>query len=255
MRFLHAPVFASIVTVLVGCHSAPAPKEDTDSLVLRTYDIPKGSARAVVATLDATFWMGEQQRRLGRVSITPDGRLLVLASQNVQTGVQTLVDEVTKHPPTYDQSIELHYFVILGKPAASPQAPPPGVAEIQPALDEIVRSQGPQTFTVAQRVRLSSINGDDGKAETEQIKVWQKAAQTNDGVDALVGIQLAKTEKADKTDKADKSPFGDRIETRVQLGGDRIAVLGATGQHSDAPDGSTLYYVVRVAPRADGKRP
>ncbi len=250
MRFLHAPIFAAIVTVLAGCHSAPAPNADTDSLVLRTYDIPRGSARSVVATLDATFWMGEQQRRLGRVSITPDGRLLVLASQNVQTGVQTLVDEVTKHPPTYDQSIELHYFVVLGKPAASPQPSPPGVSEIQPALDEIVRSQGPQTFTVAQRVRLSSVNGDDGKAETEQIKVWQKAAQTNDGVDALVGIQLAKTDKSDKS-----SPFGDRIETRVQLGGDRIAVLGATGQHSDTPDGSTLYYVVRVAPRADGKRP
>ena len=244
MRFLHAPALAAIIAVFTGCHSAP--KEDSDSLVLRTYDVPKGSARTVVATLDATFWMGEQQRRLGRVSITPDGRLLVLASQNVQVGVQTLVDEITKHPPTYEQSIELHYFVLLGKPAASPQPPPAGVSEIQPALDEIARSQGPQTFTLAQRVRLSSLNGDDGKVETEQVKIWQKAALTNDGVDALVGIQLA---------KSDKSAFGDRIETRVQLGADRIAVLGATSQHADASDGSALYYVVRVAPRADGKHP
>ena len=238
------PALVAILAVFTGCHSAP--KEDTDILVLRTYEVTKGSARSVVATLDATFWMGEQQRRLGRVSITPDGRLLVLASQNVQVGVQTLVDEITKHPPTYEQSIELHYFVLLGKPAASPQPPPAGVSEIQPALDEIVRSQGPQTFTLAQRVRLSSLNGDDGKVETEQVKIWQKAALTNDGVDALVGIQLA---------KSDKSAFGDRIETRVQLGADRIAVLGATSQHADASDGSALYYVVRVAPRADGKHP
>ena len=244
MRFLHAPALAALIAVSTGCHSAP--KDDTDSLVLRTYEVPKGSARSVVATLDATFWMGEQQRRLGRVSITPDGRLLVLASQNVQVGVQTLVDEITKHPPTYEQRIELHYFVLLGKPAASPQPPPAGVSEIQPALDEIVRSQGPQTFTVTQRVRLSSLNGDDGKVETEQVKIWQKAALTNDGVDALVGVQLAKSEK---------STFGDRIETRVQLGADHIAVLGATSQHADATDGSTLYYVVRVAPRADGKHP
>jgi hypothetical protein len=244
MRFLHAPALAALIAILNGCHSAPA--EDKDSLVLRTYDVPKGSARSVVSTLDATFWMGEQQRRLGRVSMTPDGRLAVLASQNVQTGVQALVDEITKHPPTYEQSIELHYFVILGKPAASPQPPPAGASEIQPALDEIVRSQGPQTFTLTERVRLSSVNGDDGKVETEHVKIWQKAAQTNDGVDALVGIQLAKSEK---------SAFGDRIETRVNLGADRIAVLGATNQHSDASDGSTLYYVVRVAPRADGKRP
>ena len=244
MRFLRVPVLAALIAVFTGCHSAP--KEDTDSLVLHTYEVPKGSARSVVATLDATFWMGEQQRRLGRVSITPDGRLLVLAPQNVQAGVQTLVDEITKHPPTFEQSIELHYFVVLGKPAASPQPPPAGVSEIQPALDEIVRSQGPQTFTLTQRVRLSSVNGDDGKVETEQVKIWQKAAQTNDSVDALVGIQLA---------KSDKSVFGDRVETRVTLGGDRIAVLGATSQHADAADGSTLYYVVRVAPRADGKHP
>lgn len=238
MRFLHAPVLAAIVAVFTGCHSAPT--EPTDALVLRTYDVPKGSARAVVSTLDNTFWMGEQQKRLGRAAITPDGRLAVLASQNVQVGVQTLVDEITKHPPTYEQSIELHYFVLLGKPAASPQPPPAGVGEIQPALDEIARSQGPQTFTLAQRVRLSSLNGDDGKVETEQLKVTQKAAQTNDGVDAIIGIQFAKT---------------DRLETRIHLGADRTVVLGSTSQHSDAPDGSTLYYVVRVAPRADGKRP
>jgi hypothetical protein len=120
------------------------------------------------------------------------------------------------------------------------------VSEIQPALDEIVRSQGPQTFTLAERVRLSSLNGEDGKVDTEQVKIWQKAAQTNDGVDALVGIQFAKN---------DKSVFENRLETRIHLGADRIVVLGATSQHSDAPDGSTLYYVVRVAPRADGKRP
>jgi hypothetical protein len=183
--------------------------------------------------------MGEN-KLVGRASITPDGRLAVLATQNVQEGVQTLIEEITKHPPTYEQSIELHYFVILGKPAAGPQPPPAGVSEIQPALDEIARAQGPQTFTVAERMQLSSLNGDGGKAETEQLKIFQKAAQTNDGVDARVEIQFAKN---------------DKLETRVHLVADRIVVLGATSQHSDAGDGSTLYYVVRVAPRADGKRP
>jgi hypothetical protein len=237
MRFLHVSAFAALVAILTGCHSTPT--EDT-TLVLRTYDVPKGTGRSVISTLDNMFWMGDQQKRIGRASITPDGRLAVLASQSVQTGVQSLVDEITKHPPNYEQSVELHYFVLLGKPAASPQPPPPGVNEIQPALDEIARSQGPQTFTVAQRVRLASLNGDDGKVETEQVKISQKAAQTNDGVDGIIAIQFAKF---------------DRVETRIHLGVDRIVVLGAASQHSDAPDGSTLYYVVRVAPRADGKRP
>jgi hypothetical protein len=238
MHFLHAPILAALLAVLTtGCHSPPT--EDTNNLVLRTYDVPKGSARAVVSTLGDTFWMGDQ-KLVGRASITPDGRLAVLATQNVQGGVQTLVDEITKHPPTFEQSIELHYFVLLGKPAASPQPPPAGVSEIQLALDEIARSQGPQTFTLAERMQLSSLNGDDGKAETDQLKISQKAAQTNDGVDARVAIQFAKN---------------DKLETRVHLAAERIVVLGATSQHSDAGDGSTLYYVVRVAPRADGKRP
>ncbi|MDB4998817.1 MAG: hypothetical protein JWM74_6249 [Myxococcaceae bacterium] len=238
MRFLHAPILAAALAILAtACHSAPT--EDANNLVLRTYDVPKGSARAVVSTLGDTFWMGEN-KLVGRASITPDGRLAVLATQNVQEGVQTLIDEITKHPPTYEQSIELHYFVLLGKPAAGPQPPPAGVSEIQPAIDEIVRTQGPQTFTVAERMQLSSLNGDNGKAETEQLRISQKAAQTNEGVDARVEIQFAKN---------------DKLETRVHLVADRIVVLGATSQHSDAGDGSTLYYVVRVAPRADGKRP
>ena len=239
MRFFHAlAVIWLIAHVTTGCRGASP--DEANALLLRTYDVPKGSARAIVSTLNSTFWTGEQQKLPGRASITPDGRLVVLATQNVQVGVQGLVDEVTKHPPTYEMSIELHYFVIFGKPAASPQPPPAGASEIQPALDEIARSQGPQTFTVAERVRLTSQNGDDGKVETEQLKVFQKAAQTSDGVDANVAIQFAKN---------------DKVDTRVHLGADRIVVLGATSQHSDALEGSTLYYVVRVAPRADGKHP
>jgi hypothetical protein len=234
------PAFAAVSLIglfTTGCRGAAS---DESALVLRTYDVPKGSARAVVTTLDNTFWIGEQKTRVGRAAITPDGRLAVLATQNVQVGVQTLIEEVAKHPPTYEQSVELHYFVLLGKPAASPQPPPAGVSEIQPALDEIVRSQGPQTFTLAQRVRLTSQNGNDGEVEAEQLKVHQKVAQTNDGVDAIISMAFAKH---------------DKVDTHVHLAADRVVVLGATNPHADAPDASTLYYVVRVAPRADGKRP
>ncbi len=242
MRLFNAPTIAALACCLLAALSTgcrPAPQEDTSALVLRTYDIPKGSARAFVSTFKDAFWMGDQ-KLIGRASITPDGRLAVLAPQNVQAGVQNLVDEVTKHPPTYDQTIELHYFILQGKPAASPQPPPAGVTEIQPALDEITRTQGPQTFTLARRVGLTSQNGDDGNVDSEGLGITQKTAQTNDGVDANLNIRFGKY---------------DVMQTRVHLSPDRIVVLGATSQHADTPDASTLYYVVRVAPRADGKRP
>jgi hypothetical protein len=235
MRIL-PPLVLFAAALLAGCRSAPP--EDASALILRTYDVPKGSARSVVAVLDSTFWLGEQQKRLGRASITPDGRLAVLAPSNVHTGVQTLVDEVAKHPPTFDQTIELHYFLVVGKGANAPQPPPPGVAEIQPALDEIVRSQGPQTFTVVQRAHLVTLNGESGKVEADKLKITQKAAQTNDGVDAIVTMDFS---------------GNDKIDSRVHLTEDRIVVLGATGQRSEPGDGTTLYYVVRVAPRGTQK--
>jgi hypothetical protein len=245
LRLLPLPLALAVsATALgVGCRSGG---EDVglraaavNSLVLRSYDVPTGSARAVVATLTDTFWIGENEKRVGRAAVTPDGHLLVLAPPNVQDGVQPLIDELAKHPPSLEQTIELYYFVVLGKPAAAPQPPPPGVSDIQPALDEIVKSQGPQTFTVMQRARLSTLNGTDGKVEADKLKIWQKAAATNDGVDAQVNIDF---------------PGSGKVESRVHLVADRIVVLGSTAQHTDASEG-TLYYVVRAAPHAGGKQP
>jgi hypothetical protein len=236
LRLLLPFLALAVLPNLVGCRSATP--DDATALVLRTYAVPKGSARSIVAVLDATFWVGEQQKRYGRVAVTPDGRVAVLAPANVQTGIETLVDEVAKHPPTFDGMIELHYFVVVGKPGSSDQPFPPGMSEIQPAFDEIVRSQGPQTFTVAQHAHLATAAGDFGRVEADKLKVTQKAAQTAEGVDALVTVEMA---------------GGDKIESRVLLAPDRIVVLGATGHRSDPPDGSTLYYVVRVAPRGPQK--
>ena len=223
--------------LLAGCRS-PTPQ---DAIELRTYDVPKGTASALVKTITSVMWMGENNN-IGRAVVTPDGRLAVLATPSVQTGVQTLIDEVAKHPPTSEQTVELHYFLVLGKPAGSAQPLPPGVSEIAPALDEIAHSQGPQTFTLAQRVALSSLRDEEGRLDNFEAKleIRQTATQTNEGVYAKLSIRWK----------------DDKMETRVQLAPDRMVVLGATGQHvGDASDGTTLYYVVRVAPRADGKQP
>lgn len=232
--------FAAIALplVLAACHSPP-PREDV--IELRTYDVPKGAANSLMTTMKDVLWMGEN-KLAGRAVVTPDGRLAVLATPAVHSGVRALVDEVKKHPAAAGQTIELHYFLVLGKPAASPQPAPAGGGEIQAALDEIVRSQGPQTFTIAQRVTLSSLNDEEGRLDNMETKleIRQKAVQTSEGVYARLGIRWK----------------DDKVETRVHLAPERIVVLGATGQRAgDTAEGATLYYVVRVAPRADGKHP
>lgn len=235
MRLALLPVLA--LTFLTACRSGPS---EANPLELRTYEVPKGTVRALTTTIKDALTLDEKTT-IGRATVTPDGRLAVLAPQNVQANVQQLIEEVASHPPKYDQTIELHYWVVLGKPMATPQPPVPGAGEIQPALDEIVKSQGPQAFTVAQRVQLSSLHDEKSVVESEKLRVIQMAVQTSDGVYARIDIQFEK---------------GNNLETRVRLLPDRIVVLGAIGQRGgDAADGATLYYVVRLAPRVDGKQP
>src|SRR3954469_10191629 len=93
MRFHSLLAIAALL--LSGCRSAP--QEDASALVLRTYDVPKGTARSLVSTLKEALWIGgTEQKTAGRAVITPDGRLAVLATPNVHAGVQALVDEVAK---------------------------------------------------------------------------------------------------------------------------------------------------------------
>jgi hypothetical protein len=136
-----------------GCQKASP--EDPNPVELRTYEVPTGSVGPLMNTIKDAFWVGENQKPLGRPAMTPGGRLAVVAPRNVQDGVQRLVDEVTKHPPSFEPTIELRYWLILGKPAASPQPPPQGVSEIEPALDEIARATGPQRPADDEKGRVS----------------------------------------------------------------------------------------------------
>ena len=237
MRLFKTFAAVAFPLVLAACHSPP----HEDVIELRMYDVPKGTASSLMTTMKDVMWMGEN-KLAGRAVVTPDGRLAVLATPAVHSGVRALVDEVAKHPTAPNQTIELHYFLVVGKPAASPQPAPAGASEIQPALDEIARSQGPQTFTIAQRASLSSVNDEEGRLDNTEAKleIRQKAVLTSDGVYAKLGNRWK----------------DDKVDTRAHLTPERIVVLGAAGQHAgDAAEGATLYYVVRVAPRADGMHP
>jgi hypothetical protein len=229
----------ALALVLHACHSPPP----SETMELRTYDIPKGSATSLLYTFKDVMWMGDKNQMVGRAVLTPDGRLAVLATPGVQSGVEALVEEVKKHPPpAADQTVTLHYFLVLGKPAPSATPYPAGSGEIKEALDEIVRSQGPQTFTVAERAGLSSLHSDEGRLDNVEAKleIRQTAVQTNDTTYAKLSVRWK----------------DDKVETRVHLAPDRVVILGVTGQHpGDGGENSTLYYVVRVAPRADGKSP
>jgi hypothetical protein len=240
-----------VVLFFCACQKTPPPTEST-AIELHTYDVPKGTIRPLLTTFKDGFWVDEKTPPVGRATITPDGRLMVVAPANMQVGVQALVDEITKHPPaSADFTTEIHYWIVVGHPGSASPPLSPALKEVQPALDEIARVEGPQTFTLTQHVKLSSVQDEWGKAEAapgdspnSKIVISQLAVQSTDGVFAKIEIHYGKN---------------DGIETRVNLASGQTVVLGATGQRvgdaPDAGDSATLYYLVRVAPRADGQHP
>ncbi|MGH7282041.1 MAG: hypothetical protein ACRELY_10990 [Polyangiaceae bacterium] len=237
------------VAALCACQKAPI--AESNPVELHTYDVPKGVARPLITTFKDAFWVDDKTPPVGHATMTPDGRLLVVAPRNVQAGVQTLVDDVAKHPPVVDSTVELHYWMVMGHPSAAPGPISPGMKEVEPALEEIAKTQGPQNFTLIQHVQLSSLQDEWGKAEASpgdtagsKLVISQHALESNDMVFARVEIHYGKN---------------DAIETRVNLTTGQTVVLGTTGQrYAEAPDagdgdGATLYYLVRVAPRADAE--
>ncbi|MEO7109954.1 MAG: hypothetical protein ABI183_05925 [Polyangiaceae bacterium] len=242
-----------VLAALLLCACQKTPPAESNPVELQTYDVPKGTVRPLITTFKDAFWVDDKTAPIGRATIAPDGRLMVVAPHNVQGSVQTLIDEIAKHPPTSDPTIEMHYWMVMGRPTQTAAPASPALKEVQTTLDEIVRTQGQQTFTLVQHVRLSALQDEWGKTEagpgdspTSKLTISQNAVQANDVVFARLEIHYGKN---------------DSIETRVNLAPGQTVVLGATGQRvNDAADagdgdGATLYYLVRVAPHADGQHP
>jgi hypothetical protein len=225
---------------LVACQKGSA--GDANALELHTYEVPKGAARSLETVVKDVFYAGSNAPPVGRATITPDGRLAVVAPHNVQVGVQTLVDEVSKNPPAAEPTIDLHYWLVVGRPASAPSPAPPDAKEIEGALAEIQRTSGPQTFSGFQKVDLATLNTVSGTIEAENLKINQHAVETGDGVVASIRIDMV------------RNPG--RLDTMVHLAPEQVVVLASTRpQAGDAGDGATLYYLVRAAPRADGRHP
>jgi hypothetical protein len=237
MRPFHLLPF---VLLLTGCPKGST--ADANPLELHTYEVPKGTVRGLETVVKDVFWVADKTPPVGRATITPDGRLAVVAPHNMQAGVQELVDQVAKSPPSLEPTIELHYWLVLAHPAAAVSPAPPGTKEIETALAEIQRSIGPQTFSGIQKVDLATLSDETGRIEGQDLKVEQQAVQTSDGVFATIRIDLV------------RNPG--RLSTRVHLKPDQVLVLAATRPDvPDAGESATLYYLVRIAPRADGRQP
>jgi hypothetical protein len=169
-----------------------------------------------------------------------DGNLLVLGSVVVQAGVAELVDDVVKHPVPPSRTVELKYWLVVGRPQAKAEIPADIDPEIRPALQEIAKRSRPQGFSSIERVSIASNTGQEGRAIAPNVEVRQTAWDNVDHVDANIEIKLM--------DKDHRN----QLQTRVDLAQDQTLVLGATGyeQPSEKSGGATLYCLVQASTRA-----
>src|SRR5689334_4054265 len=94
-------VVCAAIVLGAGCDARGASTADGE-MKLAIYEVPGGSARELANALSKVLWKGDKGEGswTGRVSVAPDGRLLVLATPSIQEGVRAMVEAAGKAPRT-----------------------------------------------------------------------------------------------------------------------------------------------------------
>jgi len=242
-RILTLGVLVTVALVL-GC-GTPGVADNPQNVELRIYSVPHGFENEVRSMLVSA--LGTDENRIGRASVGPAGKLVVVAPPGVQKGVEALVRELEAldSPPPTPVPVTLTYWMVVGKPAGGdgPATGPAGRFEVvgnglddlAPALEQISRTQGPQQFALLERLQLSSSGDNWARVGGRHTRIDQRAATVQDNVVADLRINIRQ--------------YG--LETQVKLKPSQFIVLGQSGYDGD-PVASldpkqaelALYYVI-----------
>ena len=229
---------AALVMAFCACTTQVAPPPKTD-MELQIYEVPQGTAGDLRTALARVLGNVNDAKEpaTGRVTVTPDGRMVVLAPEKVQAGVRAIVEQVSKRPSVPPARIDMNYWFVLAKkiPPADKAELPVELAEIKPALDELVRTQGPMQFRTLEHLKNSTIAGEHGRVDNgESVSASHDVSTTSGVVLARVSLNTGRR----------------NIDTTVQLKPGQLVVLGQSGwKDKDAKDGAeeqTLFYVMRA---------
>jgi hypothetical protein len=219
------------IAATTSCGLAETRSDTPAPLVLESYQVPVGYEGEIRSTLRSA--LGETG---GRVSVGPSGTILVLATQQVQRGVKTFIDELAAKgaPPATPQPVTMSYWIVLGAPATGDRYRLEDVAlkEIEPALAEVSDSQGPQRFKLLERAQLASAGDDWDQSNGRYLSVEQRVTLLQDVVVGNVRLRLREH----------------NLATEIKLEPGQIVVLGQTGvsDWTSSADfkADTLYYVI-----------
>jgi len=221
------------------------------SLTIRSYDVKPEIAEEMRSALNSAMTAGGGPLS-GRVTLSPNGQLLVTAPANVQEGVQKLLADVSSRKPAATPSILFEAWLVTAAPGSSAE---PGsqanLLEVEPALAAIRKSRGNLRFELVEklvtRVRSSSersvIKGARATmVVTPTIRLGEKDMPV---VTAAFGIEVHRQ-------RGDTQSEGRSLQTIAELRPGQLLVVGQSGVEgkpgdtSAAPDGE-IYYIVRAS--------
>ncbi|MHB8419566.1 MAG: hypothetical protein ACYDCL_15935 [Myxococcales bacterium] len=248
-------VSAAWCLALAACH---IPSFLDQNWVLRSYDVPEDEAIGLQGELRDLFAIpngGNEEKTsfksIARASVAPDGRLVVVGSEEIQAGVADLVAKMVAHRAPQPAAIDATYWLVTGKASKGETTIPSELVGIAPALREVAKQTGPQDFALWEALRVLS-GGNNTRSEVggrhATIKMWA-SAMTGGGV--VLDSQIS----ASRLGEHLLGP--NDLKTKVVVAPDQTVVLAQSGfnpaEPLSAPSGNeppvSLYYLVRATVR------
>jgi hypothetical protein len=236
---------SSIVLAALAALGACGPFEKREKreeeLVLRSYAVPEETARRMKQALSQVFYTGgsgaNDAKFVARADVGPNGQLLVLGTASIHEGVRAMVAELGKTQPTAPQTVEITFWLVLGKRGEGPKDP--ALAEIQGTLDEVAKAEGPSQFSLFERLRVSALDGEHGETRGRSAVAEQRVTLVGPSAVGDIKVHAGKH----------------HLETRLSFTPGQSIVLGESGYEPEGkPSGgdrdTTLYYVIRAAVRS-----
>ncbi len=204
-----------------------------NDMVLETYTVPEGYSGQLENALGRVLYTQKEQPSNGRVIAGPNGQIVVVAPESIQTGVRSLVDQLQAELPAASapSNVRINYWLVRGKHAEE-ASPPQLDPAIDGALQAIYDAEGPLEFSLRARKSLMSMDGDRANISGGELQISQTAS-----VDAGTGTILADLEI--------EASRGVGIETRIQVSSGQVVVLGEAGDFGNGKAYDTLFYIVQ----------
>ena len=206
--------------------------------VMRSYVVHGDHADEVRAALQSALRTGDGKQFLGRVTLAPNGQLIVTAPESIQRGVTKLLDDVLAVSPGPTPTIKLEVWFVRG--GGGEVGADARLAEVQAALAALAEAQGASQFQLIEKLTLHSRAGHAGRVDGVRTRLHaqptvRRAGNKESAISSSINLSVDRV--------------GANLAADVELTPGELLVLGqsayAEGDPATAPP-QTLYYIVRA---------